>query len=580
MMDSIEERQQADHAAQELVCVCCGERFLFTRAQREQFDLMGWNAPKKCPSCRKEQRTAREKAAEEAKREAWQQKKAADAEVFNALLKQWPVLSYEEIQPKNDHVLYILGNGFDLMHGVKSSYYEFRDSLGKQNVLRTTLEDYLTPEDIWADFENALAQFDASMMGSRFLVDNWLDDMGAYKPDAGAAEYFMAIEAAAQPIGTIAQELPRRFRMWVESLRIGTKERPLKQMFRKGKVLCFNYTEFVETLYGIPEQNVCYIHGCRRKRKYHPKDRLLLGHMPGASDAAFAFAEKERKKEPDSYRRTMCSAAQAQVMQLIADYDTELTKDCREVIAAHASFFSSLHETEAVVVIGHSFSPVDWDYFSEVAANLPDRNRTHWYFGCHGLRDLHNLEKLLQRLALDRSCISVFRTDAIHAAPLAEEAVKNPAGSFPQEKLRCISPDGRWAVKTLAQWLTIDDRQTQAEAYSVQMPSNLSRTFFFPGGTRLCVVIRGVDPAVVLFHLEDGRWRFTGELESMTNQSLLNPRLQHVFLTDQTLCFVYRNRVRKYSLLDGALLENRAQRNAESCRYEGTDIRRKFLRRT
>ena len=112
------------------------------------------------------------------------------------------------------------------------------------------------------------------------------------------------------------------------------------------------------------------------------------------------------------------------------------------------------------------------------------------------------------------------------------------------------------------------------------MPSNLSRTFFFPGGTRLCVVIRGVDPAVFLFHLEDDRWRFTGELESMTNQSLLNPRLQHVFLTEQTLCFVYRNRVRKYSLLDGTLLENRAQRNAESCRYEGTDIRRKFLRRT
>lgn len=70
----------------------------------------------------------------------------------------------EEIQPKDGHVLYIIGNGFDLMHGVKSSYYAFRDSLGKQNSLRKILESYLTPEDIWAYFENALAHFDISFI--------------------------------------------------------------------------------------------------------------------------------------------------------------------------------------------------------------------------------------------------------------------------------------------------------------------------------------------------------------------------------------------------------------------------------
>lgn len=578
MTDLIGEKQKTDHAAQELVCVCCGERFLFTRAQREQFDDMGWPAPQRCPSCRKDQRAAQEKAAEQAEREARQQKKAADLEAFNTLLKQRPVLPADEIRPENDHVLYILGNGFDLMHGVKSSYYAFRDSLGKRNSLRMMLEAYLTPEDIWADFENALACFNIQAMGNSSMIDSWLDYMGAYEEDAGAAEYFMAIETAALPIQTVAQELPRRFRMWVESLRIGTKDRPLKQLFRKGRVLCFNYTEFVETLYGVPEQNVCYIHGCRRKQKGHPADRLLLGHMPGASEAAFAFAAKEQAKKPTSYRRAMCSTAQAQVLQLIADYDTELTKDCREVIAAHAPFFSSLHETEAIIVIGHSFSPVDWDYFAEVAANLPDSKHTHWYFGCHGLRDLKNLDQLLQKLALERETISVFRTDEVHAAPLTEEKAKNIAEKIPQEKLRCVSPDGRWAVKTLAHWLTIDDRETQTEMYSVQLPPGFFRAFFFHEGTYLCVVIRGVDPAVFLFHLEDGCWHFIDELESIPNQSLLNPRLQRVFLTEQTLCFVYRNRVRRYALSSGALIENRAQRNAASCRYEGRDISEKFLR--
>ena len=35
--------------------------------------------------------------------------------------------------------LYIIGNGFDMMHGVPSSYYNFRDTIGKNNMLRFTL---------------------------------------------------------------------------------------------------------------------------------------------------------------------------------------------------------------------------------------------------------------------------------------------------------------------------------------------------------------------------------------------------------------------------------------------------------
>lgn len=57
---------------------------------------------------------------------------------------------------------------------------------------------------------------------------------------------------------TSCNELPRRFRMWIETLSIGTDDRPLQDILRKnGKVLCFNYTEFIETLYGFHEDNIC-----------------------------------------------------------------------------------------------------------------------------------------------------------------------------------------------------------------------------------------------------------------------------------------------------------------------------------
>lgn len=97
----------------------------------------------------------------------------------------------------------IIGNGFDLMHRVASGYYSFRDSLGKHSNLKHALEQALTPEDIWADFENALGKPNLNLMASRDIVDMWLDDFGFYDEDAGAAEFYMAVEAAANPLTDI-----------------------------------------------------------------------------------------------------------------------------------------------------------------------------------------------------------------------------------------------------------------------------------------------------------------------------------------------------------------------------------------
>lgn len=571
------EKRNPIHTVQEITCASCGERFIISKAEQEHFEQMSWCVPKHCPSCRKDLRMQREKATGQIEREAWQRKKAEEAKSFDALLANWPVIPIEEIRPEDNHVLYIIGNGFDLMHGVKSSYYAFRDSLGKRNSLRKTLELFLTPEDIWADFENALAHFNISSMGSQFVADSWLDWMDAYAEDAGAAEFYMAVEAAATPIQIVTQNLPRRFRMWVESLSVGTEDRPLKGLFQKGKVLCFNYTEFAETLYGIPEQNVCYIHGCRKKRRGRPKDRLILGHMPGASDDAFNFNDDSHARITDPYKQAMSQIAQDQILQLIADYDAYLTKNCREIISAHASFFAGLNEIEKIIVIGHSFSPVDWDYFAEVASNLFGSKRTRWYFGCHSLQSLKNLEQMLRTLGIGNSNVSIFRTDEIHVKPMVDKNTKSPVRNLPKEKIRCVSLDGKWLVKTMANRLSIVNQGNQTADYEVQFSAAISQGFFFHSGEYLAIIIRGSDPGVFLFHLENGHWHFISELKSIQNQSLLNSRLRRVFLTNQELSFVYNNRVRKYSLLDGTLIANQGKRNAKSQSYEGEDISAQFL---
>lgn len=565
--------------AREPFCGTCGRAFVFRGCEQDVYIQRGWAEPKHCPACRKADRELRRKETERQERQKWQQEKAAEKELFEARLKDWNVVAEDDIRPENDHVLYIIGNGFDLMHEIRSSYYAFRDSLGKENPLRYALENFLTSEDIWADFENALAHFNMKAMCSEFLVDNWLDMFEAYDEDAGAAEFFLAAEAAANPILTVVNELPRRFRMWVETLSIGTADRPLQNIFRNGKVLCFNYTEFVETLYGVSGDNVCYIHGCRRKKKYHPKETLILGHLPGASDGAYDFADDSIVGTKESYQLQMLEAAQEQVFRLVAESDETLTKNCGDIITAHEAFFAGLNKIETIIVIGHSLAPVDRDYFAEVASRLPDNKGTHWYFGCHGLRDLERLEQLCQVLGIEQSAVSVFRTDDIAVTPLKEESAPVLVGNRPFKKTRCTSADSRWSVQTAGCSLFIVNREKQETDYETMFSGYVSNAFFVSSGEYLFAVIRGVDPGVFLFRITDGHWNFVNELEGIPNQGVITPRLRRVFLTTREVIFVYNSRVRSYSLADGMLASNRGLRNAGSLSYDGEEISHLFLKR-
>ena len=60
--------------------------------------------------------------------------------------------------------LYIIGNGFDLHHGINSSYKNFQEWMHENNpdVIEKVDEIYgFCDEEWWSDFENQLASLDA-----------------------------------------------------------------------------------------------------------------------------------------------------------------------------------------------------------------------------------------------------------------------------------------------------------------------------------------------------------------------------------------------------------------------------------
>ena len=559
-------------------CKTCNRDFIVRKIQIENSSKSLNTIKSFCPECQKAFYAKRKKEKQERENLEWEKKNAENQKEYELRLSEWNVKDISDIHPTPDRTLYIIGNGFDLMHGVKSSFYAFRDSISKNSSLRSRLEAFWTPEDIWADLENGLAHFNIDMMAKRFMVDFWLDEYNAFDVDAGAAEFYAAVDSAAAPIMEVCNELPKRLRTWIETLTIGTDERPLKGLFVGGKVLDFNYTEFVEQLYSVPSDDICYIHGCRRKIKGKPKEKLIIGHSPGASDSSYDLHEKERRGKK-TFHSQMVEVAQERVIDLISECDQDLTKDSSSIIMEHEDFFESLWNVTDVVIIGHSMSEVDWPYFHEVVSVVEDIGKTKWYIGCHGLNDLNNMSNLMDTLDVGKGNITVFRTDKIHVNMYPQKTIPLVKPE-PVEKVLMVSHNKKWRVKYCGRRLRIEDLEQNSIVYDVSVSPDIKKVFFGDSDRDLFVVIRGEYFGVLLISLRDGRWMLIDEFVGIPNQGLLNNRLRRVFLNDKRITFVYHSRVRQYSLEDGTLIINKAVQNAELKTYDkdGKEVTEYFMR--
>lgn len=200
----------------EVTCKKCNKVFVIRQFEQDNFTERGKLLPQYCPICHREYCKKKEEERKKKEDLAWKEKKAIELlryyDNLNSLRSQFDIITLEDVEPNlQDKVLYVIGNGFDLMHGVRSSYYDFGSTLGKNSDIRITLENYLEVDDLWADFEGALAKINVEAMSQPYILDNLLDVMGTYEEDAQAADFFAAAEMAASPATELSRELKNRF---------------------------------------------------------------------------------------------------------------------------------------------------------------------------------------------------------------------------------------------------------------------------------------------------------------------------------------------------------------------------------
>lgn len=306
--------------------------------------------------------------------------------------------------------LVIIGNGFDLAHGLHTKYSDFMkylcsyekepeiihgrlvrlDSISPQDQEKyhfyEAISKYIPKQDLWSSFEEALSfldykqiQEDNSCYFLDYGDDNWRDSANH------DFQYMIEKDLA------FAKDISHYFSEWI--LHINTNVRSVVSsniLNRNCLFLNFNYTDTLEKVYGIPASNILYIHGNALRG-----DNLILGHhnatlFQGKTIPAFNAAEEHGIYMEDIQEDFRLQEAK----EIIKDYFRKTYKDTASIIRYNQSFFNSLATVYEVYIFGHSLSEIDFDYFAEIKKNVPLTCR--WCISYHDNNG--NAQNLIHRL--------------------------------------------------------------------------------------------------------------------------------------------------------------------------------------
>lgn len=239
--------------------------------------------------------------------------------------------------------LVIIGNGFDLAHGLKTVYSDFRAWLfkhGQKDFVRS-MEDifyglYESDENrLWSEFESALGKIDIDEIHYR------------YQEDHNGKDVFDDV------IEPTVLSIRENFTNWIKDINTHLVQ-PIFSLPKSAHYLSFNYTDTLETFYGIPKKRICHIHG-----SIIDNTQLVYGCQN--DPVPLSVLDKEEKDN----------------IQYLVRYKTAelvnsgLKKNTVENIQKNVKFFERLGNIKKVLVIGHSLAEVDWPYFLEVRKHVP-----------------------------------------------------------------------------------------------------------------------------------------------------------------------------------------------------------------
>lgn len=250
--------------------------------------------------------------------------------------------------------LVIIGNGFDLAHGLKTSLYNFREFMEIHDSSFVAGIEGCAGSDLdWNELESVLdclVPEDFREKNYTYLnnpaSDEWRDSANH------DYQYQIDVDTDFMP------KLSIYLKKWIKTIDVNVDPvYPRELVEGNCEFLTFNYTRTLEVVYNIPESNIWHVHG----DAWNDYDELIVGHNDKeiSKPDYYGYPDEDidwriRKGDETLYER----------MEL-------LYKGSAERIEANQWFFEKLSDVSEIYVIGHSMSYIDEIYFCHILKSVP-----------------------------------------------------------------------------------------------------------------------------------------------------------------------------------------------------------------
>lgn len=277
--------------------------------------------------------------------------------------------------------LFIIGNGFDIAHGLKTNYYDFRNflvdeykicpdewtslayELYKNNNDISQLNDKLIVNFIinsldrpwdncykWSDFEKDLSYLSYRCLNDYLYWQNTIHNNR--RNDKHYDEFYLTNESYSNSIISSVTKLKIFFEEWIS--RIECSPVNVNNKFQKiinpsdDLFLSFNYTHILERIYSC--KTVCHIHG-------DSQGTILVGHGETKQWSQWNISTKIDRS---------CPGIGENISKL-----WEIMKKNTELAINKASWFFDLFKmVNDIYSIGFSYSDVDLNYIQRICEIL------------------------------------------------------------------------------------------------------------------------------------------------------------------------------------------------------------------
>lgn len=319
--------------------------------------------------------------------------------------------------------LYIVGNGFDMHHGLDTRYQAFGFYLqtyyseiydylieyyGLPDLNKNDKNSYNDPLYLWSEFEKALADLDFES-----VLDNNTDLVA--KPGAPNFKdrdwHSFSIEMETI-VNDLTINLFKAFKQFILKIEYPKRiDGKIILLDKDASYLTFNYTDTLERYYEIPPENILYIH----EKADHDENTLVLGH--GIDPENFKLEEASppeglNDEEYENWKEEMADSfdySYESGKQELMTYFVKSFKQTSEIISENESFFQKIENVTNIILLGHSLSEIDKPYLTEVFNSVT--KNSIWSATYHENTDKYSHEEKLFDLGIKKDHIRLIKMD-------------------------------------------------------------------------------------------------------------------------------------------------------------------------